>query len=186
MARFKPKKLRDQSPRAADVDFDFYEWDNEISEGWHPAVVLDAKDEWTNKTKKKHPECFEKGYTGDMPEVEMWKLTFGLDLPGQIGGRVMHYVPFNFPPKVEAMQTVLLREYEDADAEFEAEAKTLLFRTCAVLIEEDTEFQREDGKPSYKVKKLSSIEKLDELIPDWRDSRAGSAVGSLGGEEDLF
>ncbi len=179
MARFKPKKLRDQSPRAQDVNFEFYAWENEIEAGWHPAVVLNSEEAWTNKTKKKHPACFEDDYTGEMPEADMWKLTFGLDMPGGIGGRVMWWVPFAFPPKVEMMQATLLREHEDADEEFEASPKALIFKTCALLVEEDTEFEREDGKQSWKIAKLVPLDLADEKLGvEWRTDRKGAAADS--------
>ena len=179
MARFKPKKLRDQSPRAQDVDFDFYSWETEIEAGWHPAVVLNSEDAWTGKTKKRNASCFEDGYDGEMPEVDMWTITFGLDLPGGIGGRVMWWVPFSFPPKVEMMQATLMREHEAAEEEFEATAKDLIFKMCAILVEEDTEFEREDGKQSWKISKLLPIDVADEQLgADWRTDRKGAATGA--------
>ena len=188
MARFKPKKLRDKTSRARDVDFDFYSWETAIEAGWHPAVILNSEDAWTNKTKGKKPDCFEEDYEGEMPPEDMWKITFGLDLPGGIGGRVMFWMPFSFPPKVEMVQETLMREHEESEEEFDASAKDLIFRTCALLVEEDTEFQREDGKQSWKIAKLMPLDVADEKLGDWRGDRTGAAVESTADadESDCF
>jgi hypothetical protein len=121
-------------------------------------VVLNAEEEYI---KKHDPESGSCRYDEDEDEWscshQMWKITFGVDLPSGDGARIDHWVPESFPPKLINMQEVLLSEYEDEEAEYKAKPKAIMFKVCAGLIEEDEEFERTDGKPSWKVMKLAKL-----------------------------
>ncbi len=153
--RFKPKAKRKTAARRDDVDFDDYEWETEKEPGWHPFVVLNAKEELTKKNKD-----------------EMWVIDFGVDLPDGEGGRIRWYVPETFPAKVEMLQSVLLAEYEDEDEDFDLQPKVLMFRTCVGLIEVDENHEREDGETSWQIVKIiRNEEAAEELGADWLEAR---------------
>jgi len=163
--RFKPKAKRAKASRREGVNFEDYSWDTPLVAGWHPLVVLNAKEDETKK--------------GDA----MWVIDLGVDLPDGEGGRVRWRVPDTFPPKVEMLQTVLLAEYEDEDEDFELDPKVLLFRPCVGLIQEDTEFQREDGKASWDLVKIIKADEADEVLgADWMNNRGGDDEAEGEGE----
>jgi len=164
--RFKPKAKRARANRRDDVNFDDYSWDKEKEAGWHPFVILNAKEKPTSK--------------GD----DMWVIDFGIDMPDGEGARIRWHVPETFIPKVEMMQEVLLAEYEEEDDDFELEPKVLMFRTCVGLVEVDEDFEREDGSTAWQVVKIIKDEDAEaELGADWQNERAGASSGADQGDD---
>lgn len=168
--RFRPKARRQSVPMRRDINFEDYSWDTPKVSGWHPLVVLNAKEQPTSK--------------GD----DMWVIDFGIDLPDEQKGRVRWHVPETFLPKVEMMQEVLLAEFEEGDDDFELDAKVLMFRACVGLIEVDAEYTRDDGEPQWQVVKIIKQDEAEaELGADWMNDRAvDDAPADDADEEPVF
>ena len=165
--RFRPKAKRASVPQRRDINFEDYDWDTPKSAGWHPLVVLNAKEKATGK--------------GD----DMWVIDFGVELPDDAKGRIRWHVPETFLPKVEMMQEVLLAEFEEEADDFELDAKVLMFRSCVGLIEIDANYQRDDGEPQWQVVKIiKEAEAETELGADWMTNRSVSSDASDASEDD--
>lgn len=157
--RFPGKKRRAvENNRRGDIDFEDYVWETPRVEGWHPFVVLNAKDDQTS---------------GGDP---MLIIDFGVDLPdGPPFGRVRWHVPSTFPPKVEMLMSVLLPELADEEDDVDFDPKILRFRSCVGLLAIDHEYQRDDGELSWKVDKIMTTAEAEEagvLAGDWQNERA--------------
>ena len=162
--RFKPKAQRASVPMRRDIKFEDYDWDTPKVAGWHPLVVLNAKEEATKK--------------GD----DMWIVDFGVELPDEAKGRIRWHVPETFAPKVEMLQSVLLAEYEEEEENFDLDAKVLMFRSCVGLIEVDESYTRDDGAEQWQVVKIIKEEDAEkQLGADWMSDRS---VDSEGGDDD--
>jgi len=153
--RFRPKAKRASVPQRRDINFKDYSWETQKTAGWHPLVVLNAKEKSTRKGN------------------DMWVIDFGVELPDEAKGRIRWHVPETFVPKVEMMQEVLLTEFEEGDNDFELDANVLMFRSCVGLIEVDTEYMRDDGEQQWQVAKIiKEVDAESELGTDWMESRS--------------
>lgn len=167
--RFRPKAKRNTVPMRRDINFEDYSWNTPKTAGWHPLVVLNAKEKLTSK--------------GD----DMWVIDFGVELPDEAKGRIRWNVPETFPPKQENMQEVLLAEFEDEDDDFELDPKVLMFRSCVGLIEIDADYQRDDGEPQWQVVKIIKEDEAEsELGADWMSDRSAPAGVGADEDEDVF
>ena len=167
--RFRPKARRKSVPMRRDINFEDYSWDTQKTAGWHPLVVLNAKDKPTSK--------------GD----DMWVIDFGVELPDEAKGRIRWNVPETFPPKQENMQEVLLAEFEDEDGDFDLDPKVLMFRECVGLIEIDAEYQRDDGEPQWQlVKIIKTADAEAQLGADWLSDRAAGDDERDADDGDVF
>ena len=165
--RFRPKAKRASVPQRRDINFEDYSWDTPKIRGWHPFVVLNAKEKPTSK--------------GD----DMWVIDFGVDLPDEAKGRIRWNVPETFLPKQENMQEVLLSEFEDEPDDFVLDPKVLMFRSCVGLIE-ISDYQRDDGEPQWEVVKIIKEADADaELGADWMSNRSVDSDDD-GGGGDVF
>ena len=168
--RFRPKAKRASVPQRRDINFEDYDWDTPKVSGWHPLVVLNAKEKPTTK--------------GD----EMWVIDFGVELPDEQKGRIRWHVPSTFAPKIEMLQEVLLAEFEEESGDFELDAKVLMFRSCVGLIEVDESYERDDGAVQWNLTKI--IKEADakaELGADWMAERAAAADDAPADDEhDVF
>ena len=133
------------------VAFEDYSWDAWKGPGTFSAVVLFVSDDPSKSGK------------------EMVTITFGLEAPdGQLGGRIQHWVLLSFMNRVDEMLMVLAPEVADEEQEVEWDPNAMRGRRCAVEIELDEKYQRNDGKPSHKVVRLHTLESTErDLGPGW-------------------
>jgi len=139
--RVPAKAKRPTKGNHTNVNFDDYDWSVEPEPGWNEGVVIKA-DEGTSKAGN-----------------EMITLVFGIesrsDLPGAVGGRVSFWV---HDYTIDEVLACLAPEQNENEEAFDLTPKSLMFKRCALLIEEDVEYQRRDGRKSYKVEKLATLE----------------------------
>jgi len=160
--RVPAKAKRPTKGNRSNVNFDDYDWSVEPEPGWNEGVVIKA-DEGTSKAGN-----------------EMITLVFGVesrsDLPGAVGGRVSFWV---HDYTIDETLASLAPDQNENEEEFDLTPKSLMFKRCALLIEEDVEYQRRDGRKSFKVAKLATLEAAAAEI-------AAAGEGSDDADEDLI
>ena len=129
-------------PTRVIVKYDKFAWppDAWIGPGWYLATVLSCK---AKLSKKGNP---------------MLVVGLGLAAPGgQIGARTQTWIPQNYRPKVAEFLAALAPDCGSYD-EAEERPNAIWGRQCAAEIYEDKEWQRDDGRPSWKVKALKHMD----------------------------
>lgn len=165
--KFPGKKRRES---AADTDrnikFDDFDWNVQKEEGWFNLVVMNAKSEPTKNG-------------GEQIIVH-----FGIQPGGEPPfPRVTWWVPFSYQPKVEMLMSVLMPEFADQEDDVDFDPKSLMFRTCAGLIEDDTSYQRDDGQPSWQLVKIAKRGDVEAALGSDQERSAASGDPK---DEDIF
>lgn len=170
--RFPGKARREAQQQAAGgrIEFSNYSWDGLVASGWFRAATLDVEE---GKTKK-----------GDA----MLVVDFGLHPPdGRVGGKIRHYVPENYLPKVTELVGAFKPESLETDEDVELTPADVKLRWCAVLVEEDRAFVRRDGKPTWRITRVMSLADAEEQLgADWEQATLTGDKQDEDNGADLF